>query len=206
MQYEYKKKYLNRDSYAVAYYIDGKFQKYVNETKPAYMEYAKKNKVKVIPYVEPPPVIVPIAEKREQVLRKIAEKRIHLTTQPYLYNNKYIETNELAREMIKTGYNIAKNKINKGLEFKVNVVTAQWETIELNAFDIVAIVDGLQKRDLKIQDTIIVEYNIAMTTKEEHLDYYLKNSEFPKLEDVVDDALELNKGKTFIIKNIKLVE
>lgn len=67
------KKHKTEDGELIAYYVNGKFQKYVNPDKPAYLEWLKKHKPEVVDYKKPK-VTVSTEELRNKIYSAINKK------------------------------------------------------------------------------------------------------------------------------------
>ena len=79
--------------YRIGYWPKDKFQKFVNEDKPLYVEWLKDNTSEVIAYVAPPPKPLPTIEelKERAINRTEGKKRAEYYEKSWEASNEYMD-------------------------------------------------------------------------------------------------------------------
>lgn len=168
----FKKIYDSETTYKIGYFVNGNFQKYVNENKPSYIKYASENIVEIVPYVAPEPVA--LGELRRQVVLKIFENERKELEQGILFKGNNIATSDKSREMILGGA----RKAEKDPLYTAEAVTVDGQLILLSNEQLKELSEALDDMGDTVHKKAIADFKTASTASREQLDNYLATGEF----------------------------
>lgn len=177
--HSYKKHIIDENGNSkIGYYVDNKFQKFVNYNKPDYLKWLYDNNYQVpeIPYIAPVPPTV--EEKRQTVINMIMNNRNKAFNSGIEYNSNHFDSGSMNREMMIAGDRKAKKAKKNNQTITAKVITSNGSIALLDQDDMIALLELFDDLNFDINNQSSDDYEKTLTALESELDYYIANNQY----------------------------